>query len=197
MTQPVQEPTTERDVGGLAWRTSQLARRPGAAAAAASGIFEYAIVSGPWDNITVPNTTWTDVPGANLFSTCFTSGPMDYLEVTEVSTNEFTLKIKQPCYCLVSVSIDWGTDFQAHKAAQLIPTGIWYPTGQTGPIFALPYLGTHAHFGSPFEVAWGGGGSQTVTLKVWQDSGVNKSVNGSTGISIAVLDALTNNPVFC
>lgn len=28
MTQPVQEQTTERDVGGLGWRTSQLARRP-------------------------------------------------------------------------------------------------------------------------------------------------------------------------
>jgi hypothetical protein len=28
MTQPVQEPTTERDIGGLGWRTAQLARRP-------------------------------------------------------------------------------------------------------------------------------------------------------------------------
>lgn len=28
MTQPVQEPSNERDIGGLAWRTAQLARRP-------------------------------------------------------------------------------------------------------------------------------------------------------------------------
>lgn len=155
-------------------------------------IFEWASVSGPNDTITVPNTTWTDVPGANLFgSAAFSNNIGTYLEIEEPSTNEFRLQIKRSCYCLVSVSVDWTTDFQAQKAAILLPTGIWYPTGQTGPIFALPFLGTHAHFGSPFEVSFSGGaGDQTVTMQVWQNNGASKAVGGSTGIAIAVINPL-------
>lgn len=196
MTRPIYEPSLTRTDRRLGFSADQLFRRP-APTAEGAGIFEYAIVSAPWDTITVNNTTWTSVPGANLFSNCFTTGPGDYLQVQEVSANEFQLNILQPCYLLVSVSIDWTTDFQAQKAAQLLPTGIWQPTGSTGPIFALPFLGTHAHFGCPFEVSWGGGGSQTVSLQVWQNSGVAKSVNGSTGIGIFVVDPLTDNPFFC
>lgn len=196
MTRPIYEPSLQRTDARLNYGQSQLFRRP-PPPSQAGGIFEYAIVSAPWDTITVTNTTWTNVPGANLFSNCFHTGPGDYLQVQEVSANEFQLNILQPCYCLISVSIDWGSDFQADKAAVLVPSGIWQPTGSSGPVFALPFLGIHAHFGCPFEVSWGGGGSQTVSLQVWQNSGSNKSVNGSTGIGIFVLDPLTDNPTFC
>ena len=192
MTAPIQEPNNERALQGLGWQRDQLLRRP-APAGAETVPLEYAIVSGPFSNVTVPTATWTSIH-TNGFSSGLRIGNADYLTIDDIGTDQFVVQIRQAAYYAFSISVDWSTDFQSQKAAQIQNVTL-QPTGSTDAIFALPFLGTHAHFGCPSEVT-GISGDTTVGLRVWQNSGSDKIVSGSTGIGVAFLWDMVGTEVF-
>lgn len=93
MTQPIQEPATQRSIGALQWGQNQLFRRPDPNAGGGTSVVHMFAWNYDSDN-TVPTDTWTDVAslgsGGGFFEEVFYS-PTDPGLLWDCTTGEFAL----------------------------------------------------------------------------------------------------------
>ena len=148
---------------------------------------EYAALSGI-SPVTVPTATWTTLTGwVNVLN----SGPGNYLLADTSGGNhlEITQSADPPGALLLGfgAGIEWGSTFAATRRLRIGPSGTLFPTGSG---LQELFLGEEGSINDA-SMIWQYGGSvgitTSMTFEVWQDSGSNKTVTGSTGIHIYII----------
>lgn len=181
MTQPIQEPTTQRSISQGKWGENQLFRRP---APASGDVFEYAGLSGI-SPVTVPTATWTTLTG---WSNVLNFGNNNYIFADTAGTNHIEIT-QQLASGLVSfgAGIEWSNTFTATRRLRVGPSGFFFPTGAGLQELFLGEEGSINDASMLWQINGSVGVTTSITFEVWQDSGIDRTVTGSTGVHFALI----------
>lgn len=176
MTQPIQEPTTQRSVSGLDWGQSQLARRP--APPPTGGFTPVVAQLEHWDNVFVlASGSWDIFDNFDKMET----GDTSYLTVSATG-----IAGVQPGVYTATLSLSWGTSWNGADQGVLIDDtiNVWPPFTNVSPKHSWgeeednTISITKVYGDLDWDLGHGGAELPTFTFGAAQGSGSNKNVQG-------------------
>lgn len=174
MTQPVQEPTPERDIGGLAWRTAQLARRP-IPLSGAAGTMPWARRSKGFDasDQVIATNSFTDV----TFNHDYNMGTGESGEAYFAAVGTTGISVLQAGVYAITVKINWTSAMGT--TAWLMGPNVLSPPDDYIDLDAKGASSSTTMVGIVSQTRRLGADTREVRATVWQITGSNKSIDAA------------------